>query len=136
MVFSQEIINVLDYLCNKFGIAIDWTSENVMPYLEDLCGRYIQYEIYTSIAWMVVVFVTTLFVAIPLPFLHKKAKELEWKDYYGTVCFAIIFWIIFVIMCIVSIAVISEQTFDIIECCTIPEKVIFEYVNNLMNNAK
>ena len=55
MEFSQEIINVLDYLYSKFGITIDWTSENVMPYLEELCGRYIQYEIYTSIAWCVTV---------------------------------------------------------------------------------
>ena len=40
MNFSQEIINVLDYLCNKFGIAIDWTSENVIPYIEELCERF------------------------------------------------------------------------------------------------
>lgn len=53
MNFSQEIINVLDYLCKRFGIVIDWTSENVMPYLEDLCARYIQFEIKTSIAWIV-----------------------------------------------------------------------------------
>ena len=29
MEFSKEIINVLDYLCGKFGIAIDWTYDNV-----------------------------------------------------------------------------------------------------------
>jgi hypothetical protein len=50
---SQEIINVLDYLCKKFGIVIDWTSENVMPYLQDLCARYIKFEIHTSIMWII-----------------------------------------------------------------------------------
>ena len=30
---SQQIIEVLDYLFEKFGIAIDWTSENIMPYI-------------------------------------------------------------------------------------------------------
>ena len=136
MVFSKEIIDVLDYLCGKFGIAIDWTSENVMPYLESLCGRYIQYEVYTSIVWMVAIPVITILVAIPLSILHKKAKEVEWCDYYAQTVFAVIFWALFVCMCIASIFVICEQMFDIIECYTIPEKVVFEYVNNLMKNAK
>lgn len=135
MVFSQEIINVLDYLCNKFGIAIDWTSENVMPYLESLCGRYISYEVYTSIAWMVAIIAITLIVAIPLPFLHKKAKEPEWNNYYATVCYVIIFWVLFVIMCIASVTVVCVQAFDIIECYTIPEKTILEYLKYLMNNV-
>jgi len=54
MNFSQEIITVLDYLCKKFGIVIDWTSDSIMPYLEDLSVRYIRYEIMSSIAWMLV----------------------------------------------------------------------------------
>lgn len=33
---SEDIIKVLDNLAQKFGIAIDWTSQNAMPYLEDL----------------------------------------------------------------------------------------------------
>ena len=51
MTVSGEIIKVLDDLCRRFGIAVDWTSENVLPYLQDLCSRYIQYEVFTSIAW-------------------------------------------------------------------------------------
>lgn len=136
MAFSSEIINVLDYLCGKFGIAIDWTSENVMPYLEDLCSRYISYEVYASIAWMVIIPVITILVTIPLSILHKKAKEVEWDDCYAQTIFAVIFWVLFVGMCIASIFVVCEQTFDIIECYTIPENVIFKYVNNLMKNAK
>ena len=53
MSLSKEIIEILDYLGRKFGIAIDWTSENVVPYIEDLCARYIKFEIYTSIMWIV-----------------------------------------------------------------------------------
>lgn len=33
---SNEVIKVLDHICDKFGIAIDWSSSNVMPYLQDL----------------------------------------------------------------------------------------------------
>ena len=136
MKFSQEIINVLDYLGGKFGIAIDWTSENVMPYLEDLCARYISYEVFTSIAWMAIMFVTTLIIGITLSILHKKAKALRWDDDYAAVIGAIIFWVLFVVMAFISILVIYTQVFDIIECYTLPEKVVFEYLKNLVESAK
>ena len=31
MEISQQVIKVLDAVCDKFGIAIDWTSNNVIP---------------------------------------------------------------------------------------------------------
>jgi hypothetical protein len=136
MKFSQEIINVLDFLCQKFGIAVDWTSENIIPYLQDLGARYISYEVFTSIAWMVAIPVITLLIAIPVAIFHKKAKELHYNDCYGTVVWAIIFWIVFGIMAFASICVVCTQVFDIIECYTLPEKVILEYLETLVSSAK
>lgn len=46
---SDEIIKILDDLGQRFGIAIDWSSQNVMPYLQDLVRRFTTYEIATSI---------------------------------------------------------------------------------------
>ena len=54
MSFSSQFIEVLDALCAKFGIVIDWTSQNVMPYLTDLATRLVSYEIWTSAAWIVI----------------------------------------------------------------------------------
>ena len=137
MKFSEEIINILDYLCKKFGVVIDWTSENVMPYLEDLCARYIQYEVFTSIAWMIIVPAITLIITIPLAITHKKAKALKWDfDYHGTPFLAIALWIMFAIMSLTSVIVIGVQVFDIIECYTLPEKVILEYLKTLMDSTK
>lgn len=42
---SEEVIKILDALAEKFGLAIDWTSANVLPYLQQLCGKYVTYEI-------------------------------------------------------------------------------------------
>ena len=50
---SEEIIKVLDALAEKFGLAVDWTASNVIPYLEQLCGKYVNYEMVTSIVWIV-----------------------------------------------------------------------------------
>ena len=46
---SKEIIKILDALAEKAGLAIDWTSANVFPYLQQLCSKYVTYEITTSI---------------------------------------------------------------------------------------
>lgn len=50
---SQEIIKVFDYIGEKLGIAIDWTQENVMPYLEDLVGRFVKLNIIEDIIGIV-----------------------------------------------------------------------------------
>ena len=137
MNFSQEIINVLNYLGQKFGIAIDWTSENVVPYLQDLGARYIRHEVFTSIAWMVSIPAITLIIGIIVAILHKKAKSLDWDyDYHFTCVMAIICWIVFGVMAFASICVICTQVFDIIECRTLPEKVILEYLKTLVNSTK
>lgn len=131
MVFSQEIINVLDYLCGKFGIAIDWTSENVMPYLEDLCGRYISYEIYTSIAWcsvFAVIVIVAGLVWLITSIVDRHSHSVS--DAQEVSC------VIFFIFLVIGIFVWTTQAFDIIECYTIPEKTILEYLKQLMNNVK
>lgn len=133
MEFSQEVITVLDYLCKKFGLTIDWTSENIIPYLQDLSTKYISYEVSISIAWMVIIPAITMLIAIILSILHKKANEDNWNfDYSPASIFAVMFWVVFGLMTCVSIGVICTQVFDIIECCTIPEKVILEYLQVLM----
>lgn len=132
MTFSKEIIDVLDYLCGKFGIAIDWTSENVMPYLEDLCGRYINYEVYTSIAWCtlfgVIVFVTGLVWLIG-SIVDKHSDRRCASDATEVSC------VLFFVFLVIGMLVWTSQAFDIIECYTIPEKTILEYVKQLMRTV-
>lgn len=39
---SEEIIKILDHIGSKFGVAIDWTDKNVMPYLQELADKIYQ----------------------------------------------------------------------------------------------
>lgn len=130
MEFSQEIINVLDYLCHKFGIAIDWTSENVMPYLEELCGRYIEYEVYTSIAWCV----TFVAIVVIVGLIWGIAEIID-RHTSEITCVPEVSKVIFFVALAICVLVCAYQAFDIIECYTIPEKTILEYLKTLMNNA-
>lgn len=126
MEFSKEIISILDYLGHKFGIAIDWTSENVMPYLEELCGKYINYEIYTSIAWCVAVGVVMIIAG-----LIWGISSIAGSYSYIPEVSKFVFFLSLIIFIIVG----TCQAFDIIECYTIPEKTILEYLKTLMDRA-
>lgn len=42
---SDEIIKVLDDLSRRLGIAVDWTSSNALPYLQQLAQKYVNYKL-------------------------------------------------------------------------------------------
>lgn len=135
MSVSDQIIAVLDDLCTKFGIAIDWTAENILPQVQDLCERYILFEIYTSVAWGVIMLAVTAIVLLFCGVFHRKAKEIKYDIDRFHSWAAVISWVLFGIMLFVTIMVFCNQVFDIIECCTIPEKVILEYIKGLISYA-
>jgi uncharacterized Tic20 family protein len=126
--FGEEVIKILDALCEKFGIAIDWTSKTVAPYLQDLGSRIINFEIGTSIFWIVLPIILTIATWIIARIIDKKVVDCcDFEDYlfiYGLP----------VILTITSIIVIGCQIYDIIMCGTIPEAIIIRYAQNLMTN--
>lgn len=126
MVMSQQIIDVLNALCEKFGIVIDWTGKNIIPYLEQLGSRIISYEICTSWVWMALGII--LFIAMIITVgVCIKGYSLETNPYYavnwiGAGCLVGIPLFIF------SVGIILTQTFDIIRAYTIPELTIIDFI--------
>lgn len=47
--FSSQFIEIFDHLCQKFGVVIDWSAQNVIPYITALCGRIANYLIFKNI---------------------------------------------------------------------------------------
>ena len=132
MKVSEQIIEVLNYLGEKFGIAIDWTSENVIPYITTLCTKLISYEIWTSVAWMAIMAVLSIIcIILSITLRHKLKDSVERGD--GFMLFPYAF---FIGICAAAIIVIGTQIFDIIKCTTFPEMYVFEYVQGVINAAK
>lgn len=140
MMVSEQIIQVLDVLCEKFGIAIDWAGENVMPYIETLCKKLITYEMCTSIVTLIfnllVIIVCVIATKKSIPFFKNKidqctyySEEENWT--VGAVCTGCVIVISFIAAVIISIF----QVEDIIKCVTFPEMYIFEYVSALINGV-
>jgi hypothetical protein len=78
---SNEIIKILDDLAQRFGVAIDWTAENVLPYLKDLLGRLATYKITVHSIWTGIFFI--LFLACVAVFINipkSRAKCIREKQ--------------------------------------------------------
>lgn len=139
MTVSDQIIQVLDSLCEKFGLMIDWTGENIIPYITTLCTKLVAYEIWTSVALMaimsVLIVASIIATKMLVPVFKKGIANQGIYDYgwsLGAV-FAIIFLCIFYVK---AIPVIGTQIMDIIKCITFPEMYVFEYVQDLITTTK
>ena len=130
MTVSNQIIAVLDAICEKFGIVIDWTASNIMPYLQDLCERIVTYEIATSAAWIILQ-VAIVFLAFCIR--NKKIKPLAEADddYYPLVMATVICSVI----AIVATIVICVQVIDIIKALTIPEITVYYFAKPLLKGG-
>ena len=123
MSFSSQFIEVLDALCEKFGIAVDWTSQNVVPYLTDLAARIITYEIWTSAAWIVIAAIVFL-IAWKMTKNMCKAGRLDYEWVSG--------WVVRIFIGVFCFILIVFQVFDIIEALALPEKTLYYFVMGLM----
>lgn len=120
---SDEIIKVLDALADKFGIAVDWTSSNILPYLQQLCTKYARYEIATSIIWLIVGIVCFIFAKK----CFIKGKEID-VDIDNT---QNLFYIICAVLVVIGAIISMTQIFDIVTCITFPEKLIIDGLQDI-----
>ena len=127
MAVSDQIIQVLDALCEKFGMAIDWTSANVIPYLTTLFTKLVTWEIWTSVAWMAIAVVMIAAGVVALVLSIKHIEVLDPVAPFLIVCS--------IIVCAVGIGVLGSQIFDVIKCVTFPEMFVFEYIQGLINGG-
>ena len=57
---DNEICNVIDKLAEKFGIAVNWGNENIMPYIQDLITRYSKFEIASAAIGSIICFILVI----------------------------------------------------------------------------
>lgn len=134
---SEEIIKVLDNLGEKFGIAIDWSSQNVIPYLQDLMSRFIAYRNYSAIIWIVMsIIMISLSIIIGIIICKKIKKYYKDKQYrcesdknfgYGLT------WFCAGMIILIFITVLFCNINGIFQNIYIPEATVLEYTNTLIS---
>ena len=131
---SKEIIEVLDNACEKFGVAVDWGSDNVLPYLTDLVHRYTQYKIANSVFYIIIGILMLLSLIGLFKLIiwsYKKSKECGIYDSDAYDLINIIAGIAFVIFMILGVIIILVNISSIIELSIIPEKSFIDYIRSL-----
>jgi hypothetical protein len=140
---GNEVIKVLNHLGDQFGVAIDWSSANVMPYLNDLMTRMIKYGIYINIYHIIyAIFITAVFIIVTIV-LYKIACKMilrseENEEHINSAkilstAFAISL-VTTVIVTLIEIGNIKDCIADIIELNTVPEKYVIEIIQDKIDD--
>lgn len=131
MKVSEQIIQVLDALCEKFGLVVDWTGANVVPYLTELCSRVCTYEIATSIFWTIIGAIMLIGSIV----YHRCSwkNPIDWNTYDITSkqVNAVLSIVLLVVFGLVGTIIICTQALDIIQAICIPELTIIEKIKSL-----
>lgn len=143
---SQQIIEILEYLFEKFGIAVDWTAENIWPYVQELGGKIVTYKIVSNSIGVLLsaillicggVFFGKFIKSWSICKLNKK-DTLLW-DYYSSGCcptglgFGSIIGFNFIL--IIGLIGLCCTVSALLGWTIIPEIQLVEYIANLVNNA-
>jgi hypothetical protein len=129
---NKEILEALNQLTDKFGIAVDWSNQNALPYLRELMGRLVRYEIITSVVWLIVGALFVLSAIWWLKFIKYARKKYEDIGHFNDWDVAAnVAMFVMIIMVLLGIIIVLCQIDDIIQCVVLPEGIILKYIKGV-----
>lgn len=120
MELANNYIAILDEVSKKFGLAIDWTQQNIQPYMQELVGRVVKYELFTSIIWIAL---CVVLIVLGIKIFHSMSSDGYVDE--GDIATMVALFIL------PSIGIMF-QLFDIVRCITLPELVFLNMVQQFM----
>jgi hypothetical protein len=137
MSVSDQIIAVINDLGSKMGMAIDWTSANVIPYLQDLVMR-ISYMAVAKhsigAALGIIALITSIVIWVKLSKFHLRQQEKYRKqEYVDEDDLVYIFGIIGIIIgFMLGIILLSVNVASLVEAIYLPEVAAYNYIQGLI----
>lgn len=122
---SSEMINVLNKLAEKFGIMIDWTSDNLAPYLTELYSRIVTYNRFVYTAGEIIGAVVLIVCGVLIYRMYKRARN-EWGE-YGV--FETIVTNAAAFISIVAAALMIKHIGNALSAWILPEKLILQMLH-------
>lgn len=126
MTISSEITNILNDLGSRLGVAIDWTSQNVTPYIQDLISRIAKLEICNSIIVLICGIICVIATILCIRFFIKHYED-DVDEFAGisiiTVC----------IICAILMFILIPIGIDgLTKAIYLPEFTAIEYIQKLI----
>lgn len=130
---SEEIIKVIDELGKRFGVAIDWSNQNIIPYLQELLKRFICYRNITACVWIIISIAMTIGGIVVFKFLNKWKKSDNYNKSYGSEddLLVVLGYIFSTCIIALGIVLIVGNMLGIVENICMPEMVVYEYIKNI-----
>ena len=132
--FSSQFIEIFDHLCQKFGVVIDWSAQNVIPYITALCGRMTSYIIFKNVV-LIFVFagIFYLFWRFTNPCCSKENKwdpDFQYcKSMNGSY---VLGWVGRGVVTAFSFGMSITALLTIIKCIYLPEFVIIDCLSSYL----
>lgn len=119
---SEEIIKVLDALGEKFGIAIDWTGENVLPYVEELFQKATNWLIGEAVVLGGVCLLLSIGLVVLGVLLIRNSEGDDDFVGMGLICISVGLILVIPVIC---------NILQIVKCCTCPELALLPLIEGL-----
>lgn len=131
---ADQIIQVIEYIGQKFGIAIDWSAENILPIAQTLMEKIARWYIAENVFFIALSLVGLIVGIIAFPKCIKKFSKLDKYDAFGeTLCTLGI--VLFSAMCVAGAIGICVNTYYLVQSICFPELAVFEYIQSFMSNG-
>jgi len=141
MEYPHQFITVLDELARRFGVAVDWTQQNVMPYVIDLFSRIVMYRLTMASIAMGIALTFMVGVAIYIKRGSRKAPFFEWEARRDTSGFkngtfrTIIAIVLMVVAVSAALPVFLVNLVTFVRCIFLLEMVVFDFVTRLVSGS-
>ena len=138
---DNKVIEVLDYMGEKLGIAIDWTAENVMPQVTELMGRYKVYAIVENgihiIMLMILVALIGVFLKIMFKGIATKSLDNFWYDMSWSTDGILPIFITGILVVAAGFIIYTaiDHIFNIAKWALVPEIQFFETFSEYLKSA-
>lgn len=126
---SDQIIKVLNDLSEKAGIAVDWSSANILPSIQKVSSNIVRYELISSVVWTIIAIIIIVIMIV----LLKNTDIEKGKDDSERAGLALSS-IIYIIIAICFSICLCVQIFDIIRCIVYPERVIIDEIISIRDS--
>lgn len=119
---DNQYVQVLDAICNKLGIAVDWSSQNIVPQIQDVITRYGKYLLGVSTAQVVIgsIMLVATIILFFLVIVSYNKKGWAYDD-YGISGTAGILAIVMVVFLMIGLPLFGVGLNGLIKSITIPD---------------
>lgn len=124
-------VEIVNALFEHLGMAVSVTAETISEWWPILVSKWTTLEIGTSCVWLVLGLIPVIGAIITLAkmahaYAHYQDSKLDDEE-IGCICF--------VALCalVIGLILIICQALDIVSAITFPEKLIFDYVTDMLN---